>query len=247
MDGTQGPAASISCGGAAITRVHCAFYNENEEFPKWQQNNEKQVNFLEEVSEHYPMQNGYVVLPKSGKDLPEWPKDPAELQKLLEKTKIGYHKDCQVTTGHDRQGTEVVADPKQLVDQVFCAAMNTGQGFSGMVNGSSPNSKARCKLVLDTAYEGTYLGAIANGRKHVVLTLIGGGVFGNSKSLIYKAILDAHLKWADCPGSTLEIVSLVVYSDWDMNPDFPELLSKEGIPWQITCWKDDERYVLEKH
>jgi hypothetical protein len=80
-----------------------------------------------------------------------------------------------VTTGHrDRGGFDVVDDPKQVVDQVFCAAMNIGQGMSGMANKRAPFSQEKCQFILDCDYEATYLAAIKHKRKHLVLTLIGG-------------------------------------------------------------------------
>jgi hypothetical protein len=68
----------------------------------------------------------------------------------------------------------VVDDPKQVVDQVFCAALNIGQGMSGMTNKRVSHSQEKCQFILDSDYEATYLSAIKHKRKHLVLTLIGG-------------------------------------------------------------------------
>jgi hypothetical protein len=46
-----------------------------------------------------------------------------------------------------------------------------------------------CGSLLRAAYLGTLLAALASRRKKVVLTLIGGGVFGNPIPLIWKSIL----------------------------------------------------------
>ncbi len=81
---------------------------------------------------------------------------------------------CQVTTGHRHRGFDVVDDPKQVVDQVFCAALNIGQGMSGMANKRVSQSQEKCQFILDSDYEATYLSAIKHKRKHLVLTLIGG-------------------------------------------------------------------------
>ncbi len=50
-----------------------------------------------------------------------------------------------------------------------------------------------CRQLLRAAYLGTLLSAVSLGRTRVVLTLIGGGVFGNPISLIWEAI-----QWALC-------------------------------------------------
>jgi len=40
---------------------------------------------------------------------------------------------------------EVVSDPNQKIDQVFCAAMNVGQGHSGMVNARCVDAENKVK------------------------------------------------------------------------------------------------------
>lgn len=227
-----------------MTRVHCAFFDETKPFDSWRQTTQKQINFLDDISEHFPMQNGYVIQPEN--KVSDFPVDPESLENLLKKTKIGYHKDAQVTTGTRAEGGQIlINDPQQLVDQVFCAAMNCGQGYSGRINSRCLRAQERCKLILDSAYQGTYLAAIANGREHIVLTLIGGGVFGNPKSLIFSAILDAHLRWANVPASKLKKVSVVIYSDYDMYSSFPSILTQNKIPWQKASYVKGHRIVLE--
>lgn len=54
------------------------------------------VNFLSELAEHFPIQNGYVVMTGHEPDFPSESKNPAERAALLAKTKIGYHKNTQV-------------------------------------------------------------------------------------------------------------------------------------------------------
>ena len=109
---------------------------------------------------------------------------------------MGYHQDVQVTTGfNDGYYYTKVDDPAQTIDQVFCAgmkysiayfffipniqpkllAMNIRQGGSGQTNSQSMYAIAKSEFVLDSAYQGTYLSAIRNNKKHMFLTLIGGG------------------------------------------------------------------------
>jgi len=60
-DRTQGPAASLGAPGAAITRVHAAFFNKTTDPSEWRQTGSKQIEFLDNVSEHFPTVNGYVI------------------------------------------------------------------------------------------------------------------------------------------------------------------------------------------
>jgi len=231
-DHTQGPAASISAGPGAITRVHAAFYDPNKPQSDWDQTSSRQVNFLEDLNEHFPITNGYVVL--NGEE-PTFPNVGSDTYaKLFDQVKIGYHHNTQVTTGH-REGEylEAIKDPEQLVDQVFCAAMNVGQGESGIRNSTGPGSVQKMRFILDSGYAATYLSAIKHKRKHLVLTLIGGGVFGNPKIDIYKAIVEAHKNWASHQASTLERVSLVLFSGRDFEQDrlFAELRNAK-IPFR---------------
>lgn len=97
-DKTQGPTASISAAGAALARVYMPFYKPGMDLQNWQemrQTRERQVEFLEPLSTHYPTLNGYVVW--SGKEpvLKE-----KHMQKYFLSTCVGYHKDVQVCEHH---------------------------------------------------------------------------------------------------------------------------------------------------
>lgn len=52
------------------------------------------------------------------------------------------------------------------------------------------------ELLLNKAYEGTYLAGIKTGCPKMVLTLIGGGVFHNPIDLIIKSIIENHRKYS---------------------------------------------------
>jgi hypothetical protein len=62
----------------------------------------------------------------------------------------------------------------------------------GICSESSPNELS--KILLEKAYEGTYLTGIITHAPVIVLTLIGGGVFNNSLSLIIGCIMKNHNK-----------------------------------------------------
>lgn len=68
-----------------------------------------------------------------------------------------------------------------------------------------PNSLS--KMLLDAAYEGVYLAAIKTRAPKVYLTLIGGGMFRNSRDLIYRSILRAHQLYSKYlrPGCVVEL------------------------------------------
>jgi len=244
-DRTQGPAASVSCGGAAITRVHAAFFEINTNSESWKQTRDHQVEFLghEKLKNHFPVKNGYVCLPQNGEEDPFPSIDTPEYGSLLGVARIGLHKNAQVTSGQRAFKMHIVTDPEQIVDQVFCAAVNIGQGYSGMINRKSSNCEMKCSFALDLAYEGVYLSAIANKRKKIFLTLIGGGVFGNSKKLIFTAIIRAHNKYANSVGSLIESVSVVLYSSQDFYKPVLVQLEESDIPHKLIVYSGSNPVV----
>jgi len=165
-------------------------------------------------------------------------------KKFLKRVKIGHHKDVQVTTGHRSLGFERVIDPEQIIDQVFCAAVNIAQGASGRKNIKHPYCKEKCQFILEAAYTGTYLAAIKNERKHIFLTLIGGGAFGNPKSWIYKAILLAHKKWSRDKSSCLEKVTLVLFRASELDDGFLNKLAENSIPYEYWKYKKGEKKLF---
>ena len=79
------------------------------------------------------------------------------------------------------------------VDQVFVSAINVKQRDTGKLNYQLglkyPNL---IKYVICSGYHAAYLAAILNKRENLILTLIGGGVFGNSIKLILDELLRMH-------------------------------------------------------
>jgi hypothetical protein len=73
---------------------------------------------------------------------------------------------------------------QRLIGQVFTSTM-AGGGY-GTVSGVFRDV---CRHLLRAAYLGTLLAAVTLNRPRVVLTLIGGGVFGNPADLIWESIL----------------------------------------------------------
>uniref|UniRef100_A0A6B2L6C0 Macro domain-containing protein n=1 Tax=Arcella intermedia TaxID=1963864 RepID=A0A6B2L6C0_9EUKA len=231
-DRTQGPAASISAGAGAILRVHGAFIDSHKNNPElWSQSGDKQINFLEKLGDYYPIRNGYVMFTGDESKFPKFQTNFQEYKKKLLSTLVCYHKNQQVVTGH-RNGAllEKCTDPQQKVDQVMCAAVNIFQGKSGSTNAHQVNIEDKCQLVLDMAYQGTYLCALNNGRKKIFLTLVGGGIFGNKKEWIYDAIIRAHKMWGVKGKSSLEKVYLVVFNPKDIEKLFIDKATAAKIP-----------------
>eukprot|EP01105_Mastigella_eilhardi_P018695 TRINITY_DN4347_c0_g1_i1.p1 TRINITY_DN4347_c0_g1~~TRINITY_DN4347_c0_g1_i1.p1 ORF type:complete len:360 (-),score=83.39 TRINITY_DN4347_c0_g1_i1:36-1115(-) len=229
-DHTQGPSASVSAAAAAITRVHAAFYDPQEKPESWQQTKEKQIKLLGDLQtgerHYFAVRNGYVVLDEA---LSPLPKDVKEYEELLGRAKIALHKDCQVVFGSAEGSRFPLVDPEQYVDQVFCAALNRGQGMSGFNNERLDTDGSKTRFCLDVAYQGTYLAALYRSTRTLHLTLIGGGVFGNSFSEIYNAIITAHERYANHPKGNLERVVLTLFP-----PQAPQEVLRLSLVRRLT-------------
>ena len=116
-----------------------------------------------------------------------------------EHIRVGLHRD--VTACFLRDGTNFAYNAKgPKINQVFTSTC--------ICDNNTPNSLSR--ILLEAAYEATYLCAIITNAPEVVLTMIGGGVFNNNHGVIIDALMRAHNKYApylpkDC------IVKLPIY------------------------------------
>ena len=190
-DRTQGPAASISAGPAAISRVFTAFYSEKhaKKPEAWRQTGRDQVNMLRHVKKYFSVRNGYVVSTKKEAPLPG---DPSDLRALCDKVEVCVHVGVDVLFRGSPDGMAVVMDRPNTINQVFCAAMNLSQGTTGYANSRLKDSAEKAKFLLQAAYRGTYLAALSSGSRKLFLTLIGGGAFGNSQYEILRTIVEVH-------------------------------------------------------
>ncbi|KAH3760464.1 ADP ribosylation factor [Pelomyxa schiedti] len=216
-DRTQGPAASISAAPAGIARVYAAFASNSTPISEWAQTESRQINLLDnpDIAQHLPTQNGYVVIPPPQPDSPAFPQPQSpEFLSLLSKCKVALHQNVRVVFGSSTNpnGLPVISDSTQCVDQVFCAAVNISQGYSGRMNGRSTNIEEKCKLALRCAFDGAYLCAIAEGKTQLFLCLIGAGAFGNPLDWVWEAMISAHLRWSSHPNSKLKTVWLPLFS-----------------------------------
>jgi len=199
-DKTQGPACSLAAPAATVFRnyfVPCKGATG--------QSRDKQLNLLGDVLREVQGSDG-----EAAGDLVEvrngyTNSDEEELQQFNDKLRavadrdklagllrIGLHEDVEVPWTGTRYQLQQESD-RQKVSQAFCSALAVGYS-QGSVEGWEPLAR----LVLEASYEATlWAGArqAANGGSpKVVLTLLGGGVFGNAPEWILSAIARACVR-----------------------------------------------------
>jgi hypothetical protein len=130
--------------------------------------------------------------------------DANAIDQIRERLKVGIQADTQVT----------LDNCQHTVTQVYCSALPVA--YSSLVEEAW---EPLAKLILEAAYEATFLAAIlqsqAAGNRDLFLTLLGGGAFGNPLEWIIDAI-DRSIQlfsaiwvkgencqlWSDTSGST---------------------------------------------
>jgi hypothetical protein len=188
-DGTQGPACAIAAGAATIYRNYFVPVAGDVG-----QTRDRQVDTLVDLGaalctalsrapeDLWAMRNGYALCTGDGLAAINGylrAASPAELDHLRGRLRIGLHRDVEATDGD--------SNSPRLVSQAFCSALPVGYS---RLPASSWEPFAR--LVLDAAYEATLLAAVLNARRGasniVLLTRLGGGVFGNHDTWISEAM-----------------------------------------------------------
>jgi hypothetical protein len=179
-DSTQGPRASISAFTGTLLRHYAAPGPGNRRFV--QSTDGPQINLLDAVCSPgvARVRNGYL----ASADIA----DPSAFLRTLESRFddicVGVHDHVPVLLGYNWDGA---VTGQRFVGQVFTSTF-AGGAYSG-VNPDDPTYRPICSALLRAAYLGTLLAAAALNRRKVVLTLIGGGVFGNPIGLIWESIL----------------------------------------------------------
>jgi len=187
-DKTQGPACSIATGAATVYRN---YFVPNAGIIG--QTSEKQLNGLAEIqrkisfdlkvedSNIWKMQNGYVLFSEEGisKINNYLETNINNIEKLKENLVIGIHQDVEVTDANNFN--------KNLVSLALCSAIPVSY------NSVNPISlKLFSCLILEAAYEATFLAGILNrnkkGSDKVYLTLLGGGAFENDRNWIISSL-----------------------------------------------------------
>lgn len=194
-DHTQGPACAMAAGAATIYRNYFAPVGD-----QIGQSASCQLDGLADmgaelsralgrpISDLWSMQNGYALATRSGLDMIS-----SHLREIGEgancelsgRLRIGVHQGVEVTDGP--------SSPGPLVTQVFCSALPAAYG-----RWPQPLWQDFAQLVLNAAYEATLLAGVLNSRQGgsniVLLTLLGGGAFGNTPEWIHAAIQRALSK-----------------------------------------------------
>lgn len=178
-DPTQGPRASISAFPGTLLRHYAAPAGDGNRFV--QTNDGSQLNLLESVCAPgvAEVRGGYL----SSSGIPNRQAFRAALESRFEDIQVGVHDAVPVMLGYNWDGG---VEGERLVGQVFTSTF-AGGGYSDM-SADDPEIRAICTVLLRVAYLGTLLAAITLGRPKVVLTLIGGGAFGNPAPLIWESI-----------------------------------------------------------
>jgi hypothetical protein len=179
-DPTQGPRAAVSAFPGTLLRHFAAPGPGGVRFV---QTEERQLDLLADAlpPEVGRVRCGYL----------EWGglADPARaaaaLEERFDQIRVGAHDEVEVVLGYAWDGA---VDPGRRLAQV-CTSTLAGGGYSpGLRDEEQPLATALCRQLLRAANLGTLLAALALGKQRVVLTLIGGGVFGNPHALIWETI-----------------------------------------------------------
>lgn len=188
-DRTQGPACAIAAGAATIYRNYFARVGS-----QVGQTSERQLDGLADVGAAlstalgmpvnalWAMRNGYALCTDTGLDAITRhlaSLTPEQIDELRGALRIGVHRDVEVTDAES-------ANPP-IVTQAFCSALPVAY---------TPLPRAVWKsfasLVLEAAYEATLLAAVDNANRGatniVLLTMLGGGAFGNDEAWIAAAM-----------------------------------------------------------
>ena len=186
-DHTQGPVCAMAAGAATIYRNYLVPVGDGVG-----QTADRQLDALAgvgaalseliglRVDQLWQMQNGYALCTDEGLRAIAHLLDgasEAQLDRLREQLAIGLHRNVEVTRP-DAQGRRVA--------QAYCSALPVSYGLRG------GHWEPFGRLVLQASYEAVLLAATeqaaAGGSNKVLLTRIGGGVFGNGDAWINDAI-----------------------------------------------------------
>src|SRR4029077_15349210 len=92
---------------------------------------------------------------------------------------------AEVVFGYDWYGAVEEGEPRRITQ---CFTSTVGASYGGK-DAFGAGFERVCRQLLRAAYFGTLLSAVALDRSPVVLTLVGGGAFGNPFELIWESIV----------------------------------------------------------
>ena len=240
-DHTQGPAASISAGAAALARIHAAFFDPATPAREWGQTGARQVEMLGSLGAHFAVRNGYVC---NSKTAPELPPEPAARRAIEDAVAVLVHTRVETMFGCYSLCSLEQTRP-HTISQTFCAAMNLAQGSSGYQNALQPGARDKARLLLRAAYRGTLLAAELARCPKVFLTLIGGGVFGNRTEDIIGAIRAAHTELFDLSTHVKEIH--VVFYRAPQREILEDAMEHYKLPWKIYLYQGGRAFIALDH
>lgn len=197
-DPTQGPRAAVSCFPGALLRHYAAPRPDGSRFVQTEDG--EQLNLLEAVCAPgvARVENGYLMDQNID--------DPSTFLRWLDERadelRVGLHCGVEVVLGYAWDGG-VPEAPDLRIAQVFTSTLAGGGYSRGRLDPAW--FQAVCERLQRAAQLGTLLGAAAAGAERVVLTLIGGGVFGNSIPMIFRSICEA-VDEAQRLGARLDVV-----------------------------------------
>jgi hypothetical protein len=206
-DPTQGPACAMAAGAATLYRNYFAPVGGASG-----QTRDRQLDGFADLGAAvarglrrapdrlWTMRNGYTMFTPGGIDLMSAhvsALDEGRRDALRQQLRIGLHWDVEVT--------DAQAAPGPLVSQAFCSALPVA--YHPFAGARDAHWEPLACLVLEAAYEATLWAAVINARRgaspKVLLTLLGGGAFGNDERWIRAAMQRAL---AAVQGHGLEIV-----------------------------------------
>jgi hypothetical protein len=194
-DPTQGPRAAISCFPGTLLR-HYAAPGDGGRFV--QTNEGRQIELLAAVCEPgvARVRGGYLL----DRNIAEPIVFAELLERRFDEIMVGIHEELEVVFGYAWDGRVA---PGVRVSQAFTSTLAAGGYSDGRL--ARTDFFRICERLQRAAQLGTILGAAATGARRVVMTLIGGGVFGNPTEVIWEAIAWAADEAARL-GAALDVV-----------------------------------------
>lgn len=187
-DRTQGPAAAVSCGAAAVFRNYFVFGGEP-------QTRHRQLNLLDDVStffgntgQMYNVKNGYVFADSAQLAVLNCALAGHAPESVYRRLRVGLVQNAQVTSC--AWGTQSVDYP-QTVNQVLCSALSVRYNPAADLAEWEPFART----ILCGAYVATLATTIALGQRRVFLAPLGGSAFGNDPQWITDSIKHALSKF----------------------------------------------------
>lgn len=203
-DPTQGPRAAISAFPGALLRHYAAPRADGTRFR--QTADGEQIELLRDVTPRDVAQvrNGYL----QAANIADSASFAGTLSQHRDAIRIGVHDGIEAVRGFAWDGP--AADPHPRIAQAFTSTL--AAGAYGRVDFDVEPWRTIAAELLRAAYLGSVCAAAALGKRTVVLTLIGGGVFANPHGMIRDAIGDA-LDACRSLGLALDVVVNIRDSD----------------------------------